>query len=242
MILRDNIPIHEQIKEDILSKIENNVYSCGQRLPSERRLSEDYKVSRVTIRQAISNLVSEGILERRIGSGTYVKQPVISQPMANLCGIVDELSQQNIFVNIQVLEFSRIVYDERDAHIWKRLQRPAAEGIYKIKRVLSTDDRPLLLDYNYFPDEIGVKYKNFDINQNIILTGLDTLGYHVDFAKQNISAKAATNSQAKALQIPPRAPLLEVERISYSKSDVPLLYTRAVFAGERYAYSVILKR
>lgn len=123
--------------------------------------------------------------------------------MANLCGIVDELSQQNIFVNIKVLEFTRIVYDEKDAHIWKSLQRPVSEGVYKIKRVLSTDDRPLLLDYNYFPDEIGVKYKNFDINQNVILTGLDTLGYHVDFAKQNISAKAATNSQAKVCRSRP---------------------------------------
>lgn len=242
MILRSGIPIYEQVKSDILNKIKNNVYLPGRRLPSERELSDIYNVSRVTIRQAISSLVTDGVLEKYPGSGTYVTQTPERQPEAYMCGIVQELEQQNIRVTINVLDFIRMPYSPKKDDIWGNLSVPPNEPVYEITRVLSTHNKPLLLDYNYFPPEIGIKYQSFDISRNVIFNALDTLGYHIHHAKQKIQAKGATSFQSKHLQIPVNSPLLEICRISFDKNDTPLLYTKASFVGERYSYNIDLGR
>lgn len=242
MILRSGIPIYEQVKSDILSKIHNNVYLPGRRLPSERELSDIYNVSRVTIRQAIASLVTDGILEKYPGSGTYVTQISERQPEAYMRGIVQELEQQNIRVAIDVLDFISIPYSKKQSNIWENLAVPPDENVYEITRILSTCNKPLLLDYNYFPPEIGIQYQSFDISRNVIFTALDTLGYHIHHAKQTIQAMGATSFQAKHLQVPINSPLLEICRTSFDKNDNPLLFTKASFVGDRYSYSIELGR
>ena len=66
------IPAYVKIHDAIRKEIEEGIWKIGQRLPSERDLADVYEVSRMTLRQAITLLVDEGILERRVGSGTYV--------------------------------------------------------------------------------------------------------------------------------------------------------------------------
>ncbi len=72
-------PIYIQIHNHIKQKIETGQWQLGQRLPSERNLSETFGVSRMTLRQAISTLAEEGILERRPGSGTYVSSQKVQE-------------------------------------------------------------------------------------------------------------------------------------------------------------------
>ena len=242
MILRDGIPIYEQIKEDIIVKIKNSTYQPGQRLPSERDLASAYNVSRVTIRQAISSLVLDNIVEKRVGSGAFVKRVAISQNMSHMRGIVSELEQLDIDLSIKLIECSRISYSDKDSDIWKYLSLSQDEYVYRIHRVLSTNTGPLLLDTNYLPDEIGAKYEQFDLSKNVIFAALDTLGYHVHHAKQTICAKAATKHQSKLLRIPVRSPLLEVCRLSFDQKHVPLLYTEADFVGDLYKYTIDLDR
>ena len=69
--------IHDQIKKDI----DNHRWAIGERLPSERDLAEQFDVSRMTLRQAVSLLVEEGVLERRVGSGTFVSSTRVQEKM-----------------------------------------------------------------------------------------------------------------------------------------------------------------
>ena len=73
------IPVYYQLKEDILKKIREGVWKVGQCIDSERELSENYGVSRMTIRQALGELVQEGILVREKGKGTFVCEPKVKQ-------------------------------------------------------------------------------------------------------------------------------------------------------------------
>src|SRR5699024_5001884 len=66
------VPAYIRIHDAIKKQIDDGFWEIGQRLPSERDLADEYEVSRMTLRQAITLLVEEGILERRVGSGTYV--------------------------------------------------------------------------------------------------------------------------------------------------------------------------
>ena len=71
-IMSNQLPVYIQIHDQIKSEIEQGIWKIGDRLPSERELAVKFNVSRMTLRQAIQNLADEGILERKIGSGTYV--------------------------------------------------------------------------------------------------------------------------------------------------------------------------
>lgn len=75
----EKLPVYIQIHDQIKANIENNTYKIGDRLPSERELSKQFGVSRMTLRQAIQTLADEGILERKIGSGTYVARQKVQK-------------------------------------------------------------------------------------------------------------------------------------------------------------------
>ena len=79
------IKIHNQLRRDI----ENHVYQVGDRIPAERQLAEQFKVSRMTLRQAIKTLEEEGILERRLGSGTYVASQKVQEKMSGIMSFTE---------------------------------------------------------------------------------------------------------------------------------------------------------
>ena len=80
--------IHDQIKKDI----DEHRWAIGERLPSERDLAEQFEVSRMTLRQAISLLVEEGVLERRVGSGTFVSSTRVQEKMRGTTSLLKLLS------------------------------------------------------------------------------------------------------------------------------------------------------
>lgn len=78
------IKIHNQIKRDV----ENHIYKVGDRIPAERQLAVEFGVSRMTLRQAIKTLEEEGILERRLGSGTYVASQKVQEKCQESCHLL----------------------------------------------------------------------------------------------------------------------------------------------------------
>ena len=241
MIFNDAMPIYEQIKNDIVDKIENGIYVPGVRLPSERQLAEEYAVSRVTVRQAVGELVNKGILHKKVGTGTYVRATKVEQSLVQLKGIIEELRQHGYNVSIRVIETVYVKWSSKNRMLWENLKLDRGEKVYKIKRVIMANNQPLLIDYNYFPEEIGRKYEMLDVSKDVIFRALEALGYHVEYATQKVSAKNATREQARLLQIEERDAVLEVERLTFSGSDVPLIYTRAVYVGTKYSYSAVLR-
>ena len=79
--MSNQLPVYIQIHDQIKSEIEQGIWKIGDRLPSERELAVKFNVSRMTLRQAIQNLADEGILERKIGSGTYVARKKVQEKM-----------------------------------------------------------------------------------------------------------------------------------------------------------------
>ena len=90
-----NIPIYIQIHDKIKEDIEKGVWSIGDRLPSERELALKFDVSRMTLRQAIQTLADEGILERKIGSGTYVARKKVQETMTGTTSFTEITLSQN---------------------------------------------------------------------------------------------------------------------------------------------------
>ena len=84
-----NSPVYIQIHNEIKKAIEAGKWKVGERIPAERELSNHFKVSRMTLRQAISTLVDEGILERKVGSGTYVASQKVQEKVSGVTSFTE---------------------------------------------------------------------------------------------------------------------------------------------------------
>src|SRR5436853_6116153 len=105
------IPMYYQIMNQLREKISAGEYTIDSALPPERELVETYQVSRMTIRQAISELVNEGILVRRRGIGTFVAPPKIEQALNSLTSFTQDMAQRGMKAGGRVLSFKDITPD-----------------------------------------------------------------------------------------------------------------------------------
>ena len=102
--------IHDHIKKDIDEKR----WAIGQKLPSERDLAEQFMVSRMTLRQAISLLVEEGVLERRVGSGTFVASTRVQEKMRGTTSFTEIVISQGKVPSSQLISYRRTIPNEQE--------------------------------------------------------------------------------------------------------------------------------
>ena len=134
-------PIYLKIKEDILQKIEAGEYKKSSRIEPERQLSLQYGVSRMTLRQAIEELVGEGYLYKVQGRGTFVSTPAFQQK--NLKSFTDTLRESGHEAKTKVLEVERVHQMRR---LCQLLEVPVSMPLVKIKRLRSADEIPTALE------------------------------------------------------------------------------------------------
>lgn len=242
MLRKDNSTIYEQIRQDILRKIENGEFTDKKKLPGERTMEASYGVSRASIRHAISMLEQEGVLVRKHGSGTYVAEKKMTQSITELRGILEDLKDSGAKINCTVLLTKRMEYTLDLHDIWEALHLLQNQKIYYVERLFYADGTPLLIEKNYFPEEVGKQCSNFDFTRDIIYDGLELLGYTVHDAHQEILARIPEDHERDVLNLGKKAAVLSVQRVNYSVNKDPVLFAEAVIAGERYSYTMDLKR
>lgn len=208
------------VKEYIIEKIESGVYSFEKAIPSERDLAELLQVNRMTIRKAIEELMFEGILVRKVGSGTYLKQNKI-----NKTDIIDE-SKKSIKV-IKVKRGDELNYGYKALGIGKD------EEYYMISRVRKVEDTPQAYEIIYLRKEFFEQLKKEDY-----LLGLRVLAkkYCEDIdVYDTVEALLGLKKVADILKIQVGAPILQIK--SYFKnSDKIFMHARTYHPGDSYIY------
>ena len=137
------IPAYYQIMNHLREKIAEGVYPINSTLPPERELVEMYQVSRMTVRQAIAELVNEGILVRRKGIGTFIAPPKLEQELSSLTSFTEDMAQRGMKAGGRILSFKEIA---PDATIQKILSISAEETVYESVRLRLADDEPMALE------------------------------------------------------------------------------------------------
>ncbi|SMB99795.1 transcriptional regulator, GntR family [Thermanaeromonas toyohensis ToBE] len=232
-------PLHEQLKDILKQKIIEGEFKPGEALPGERQLMHTYGVSRVTVRQAIGELVSEGLLYRQHGRGTFVAPRRIERPLAYLLGVAEELILEGLKVGIKVLEAGR---QDPLPEIRQQLRLKEGEQVFHVLRLIMTGPEPLLLDFSFFPSVIGQILKDIDLSKDLIYTHLELYGYKISHGVQWISAGRASQEEAQYLQCKKGSPVLVVRRITYVEGELPISVSRTVYRADRYEYRVNLYR
>lgn len=239
LIASSTKPLYLQLKESIKNKVVNKELKPGDKLPGERQLIELYSVSRITVRQAIAELVNDGILYSHHGKGTFVASTKIERPLAKLLGYGEELSNDGLETKIAVL---RSGFEMPTNEVKEKLRLKDGEKVYAVTRVFSTLDEPLLLDRAYIPPELGNLLATADLSKDLIYHIFELYGIKITRGEQEIRATVCSPKDAKLLNVGSGLEMLSIARLTFAKDDIPVSYSRALYRGDRYVYKVELKR
>jgi GntR family transcriptional regulator len=236
------IPIYYQIKHSVKAWIVNKEFSPGQKIPSENQLADRFQVNRMTVRQAISQLIQEGFLVSRRGEGTFVTNDEnrISKFGLEFTGFMDDLFYQvsrskTKSVEVNIIKSSKYVAD--------RLKlAEIGQELFQIKRLRILKNRPFGFTINYLPMDVGNKIRKEELYKKPLLQILEKdLGFQLTEALQTVEATFAAQDVAKYLGIMEGSPILFVERVMYSTNMRPIELVQSSHPGDLYKYIIRLK-
>ena len=236
------LPVYYQIKQSIKSWILNREFNPGEKIPSENELASKFGVSRLTVRQAISQLVQEGFLNSKRGEGTFVtnNENLINSFGLEFSGYMDDLFYQVSKVKAKSVEMERI---KASRLVREKLELDdEKEEVVQIRRVRLLRDKPFAYTINYLPVEIGMKISEKELYKSPLLKIMEQkLDIHFTEAFQIMEATFANQEVAGHLGISPGSPILYLERIMYTKGKKPVEFVQSSHRGDIYKYVLRLK-
>ncbi|MES2192421.1 MAG: GntR family transcriptional regulator [Pseudomonadota bacterium] len=213
-------------------------------LPGEMALVQQFGVARVTIRRALEQLSSEGLISREPGRGT---RPIdaaakASQPegrRAQLTGLLENLVSMGLKTSVKVLEVKGISASES---ISEALQIPLGSEVQKAVRVRSTREGAFSHITTYVPQALAQSFGRRELSRKPILVLLEESGVKVGRAHQTISARLADAAVAEHLDVSVGTALLAVRRLIHDENDRPVQWLHGLYRPDRYEYQMELSR
>lgn len=230
---RSVIPLHAQLKEQIRVRIDKGVYS--DRIPSERELMDAFAVSRTTVREAVSALVHEGLLQKIHGKGTFVNSCRVNEWLGTITSFTETVESMGFRPGVRLLIHGR-------GNAPDVLATLGVDEYYSIERLRFANDIPIAVERTYYPVEIGLKIANYDLNMITIYSVLESNGVILHRAEQRITAGAPSKEDAKVLRISPNSPVLIAERITVDPDNRTVELYRSIFRPDKYAFCVKMFR
>jgi GntR family transcriptional regulator len=229
------IPIYYQLAEFIREQIRLGELRPGDQVPSERILAEQYAISRMTVRQAMTFLVRDGTLVTHHGLGTFVAEPKLTHEVSHLLGFSQEMMQQGGVAVSRVLEQQQVV---PTARIVAALQLPAGAGVTKIMRLRFVDQQPLLLETSYLPTALCPGLEHEDLAMQSLYTVLhQRYGVSLHAAHQSLEATIANDYEAELFGIAPGMAMLLLEGLAFDEQKRPVEYFKAIYRGDRFKFT-----
>lgn len=213
-----NIPIYIQIHDKIKEDIEKGVWSIGDRLPSERELALKFDVSRMTLRQAIQTLADEGILERKIGSGTYVARKKVQETMTGTTSFTEITLSQNRVPSSRTVSY---FVAKPSSSEMEKLQLGPEDSILRMERIRFADDIPICFEVASIPYSLVSQYGKSEITNSFYKTLEAKSGHKIGHSNQTISAVQASEQIAEYLEIKRGDAILRVRQVSYFENGLP---------------------
>jgi len=236
-LVTPRVPRHRQIAAELTRRIAAGEFPVGAFLPSEALLAEEFDVSRMTVRHALSGLASRGLIERRHGLGTRVTETRLERHQAHQpIGLAEELMSRGIRPGSRVLKLEEIRAPEivRDD-----LKLGPRATVVRLVRLRFADDRLIGLQESMIPSRFcpGLSTSNLD---DASLTQVLRSRYGLSQARADLTIDAveASPEQAELLEVASGSALLRSTRITYLPDERPLERTIGWFPGSRYGFIV----
>ncbi|GAC1486635.1 MAG: phosphonate metabolism transcriptional regulator PhnF [Ktedonobacteraceae bacterium] len=234
------LPRYYQLKEIMRGKIRSGEWKPGDLIPSERELGEQYGISRMTARQAITELVNEGLFYREQGKGTFVSRHKITQQLIHLTGFNEDIRARGQRPSTRVLSAQMSQADEATA---ERLRIKPGQLIFVLQRLRLADEEPLALETSHLNFMGCERLLEEDFAHNSLYQQLENkYGQPLMEAEQEIEAGLVGTEEAELLQVPVGSPALFTRRVTYTERDKPIEYAKAMYCGNKYTFYTSMKR
>ncbi len=232
-IVRDSkLPIYHQLYQILRHNIARGGWRPGDMLPSESELIEQYRVSRITVRQALELLVNDGLIYRQRGRGTFVAHPTVEQGMTRIINFTEDMRQRGFQAGTEILSSGLA---PAAPEIAEKLQVEPGEELACLERLRLADGEPMSIEESYLVHRLCPDVLRDDYTQNSLRAAIERdYGLHLTRAKQVIRAISVSGELAQKLSIPPNSALLYIERVSYSQPNIPVEFLRLHHRGDRY--------
>ena len=237
---RSPVPLYYQLAESIRERIETGELVKGERLPSETDLSRESGVSRMTARQAISYLSSEGLLTVRPGVGTFVAEPKLTQDALHLLGFTERMMMQGEMVVSDVLEQGLVEAPQRVA---AQLRLSAGDRVVKIVRLRRANDVPLLLETSFVVAELCLGLENEDLTGQSLYELLERrYGLSLERSRHSLEARAAGEYEGRLFGVGAGTGVMMLEGVTYGERDRAVEFFEAVYRGDRFKFTLESRR
>lgn len=227
-------PRYIEIHNQILSRIEAGEWQPQERLPSERELALAFDVSRMTLRQAVQTLVDEGILERKVGSGTYVAEQKVSERALGVTSFTELMAATGRAAHTITVSYKTT---SPSASEIEHLKLDNMDKVLVMERLRLGDDEPILLERTTLPIKFIHSFSRTALTESLYTT-LASAGIYPGHAEQTITATLANERLSELLEIKRGDPILSVRQVSYDQHDTPFEYVRSYYVGERFEFTL----
>lgn len=229
----NKIPLYQQLYEILRARITRGELGPGDMLPTEMELMAQYGAGRVTVRQALDLLVQDGLIYRERARGTFVAQPRVEQNLVRIVNFTTDMQQRGLKPRTQILGSALL---PANAELADKLQLEIGAELAHLTRLRLADREPMsveesFLAHRYCPNILKKhNYATYPLREAL------ERDYHLRLvrAQQIIRAVAANADLARVLHVPQRAPLLHIERVSFTPDNVPLEFLRIWYRADRY--------
>lgn len=230
-------PIYHQIARVLRSRIFHGLYAEGAPIPSENELARDFGVARLTVRQAIQELRSEGVLISRRGSGTYVKPGLRMLRPVHFVGYLEDLILQALTLVTKVGAVRTVTAPPRVAEAYGL--RPSAK-VVRLERIRLMDGAPAQYSVNYLLPAIARGLPLRELGKGSLSEMLSRVGgIETTSATQTISVATAGPETARALGVKPGTALLTSDIIGF-QGIRPVNYSKVFYRPERVFFTASL--
>jgi GntR family transcriptional regulator len=225
----NSLPLYQQLQRGLRQAIETRVLGPDDALPPERDLAIEFRVSRITVRKAIDGLVSEGLLVRRQGSGTFVSARV-EKNFSKLTSFSEDMRARGRTPRSTWLKRSVGSVTPEEA---LALRSSPGTPVYRFHRIRFADDAPMCVEY---ATVLASCLPSLDAVESSLYEALEQAGNRPARALQRLRAVLFTAEQAELLHARERDAGLLVERLGFLKDGSAVEFTQSYFRGDTYDF------
>ncbi len=233
------VPYYVQVAGIIRDQLRAGRWEAGELIPSESGLCEMFGVSRTAIRQALGELVGEGLLQKEKGRGTFVSQPQVRLAVQEMRGFYDEMADRGRTVETTVLRQEVVPVPPAVA---PELALPMRTPVVCIERVRTVADDPLVHVSTYLPVHRFESLLDVDLTRSSLYAVLaEQFGCEVRGGRRRIDAVPAEGPHARLLGVKPKTPVLRVTATNVDANDVAFEHFVAWYRADRTSFEIVVQ-
>jgi GntR family transcriptional regulator len=237
---KSTIPRYYAVWRTLWSRITSGQYPAGSLIGTEVSLAAEFDVSRVTLREALSLLEQDGLVERRRSLGTFVAPDVIPRGVVEFTGYLEDVILQADLAHTTHFERMRVPAPETVA---EALDIADGSPVIRVQRLRVASGEPRMWLVDYMLEAVGADFTDDEIRGGSLIRRLDENdATRIEYGHQSISARIGSDEVCARLGIDAGSPVLYSNRTLYGAGGRPVSYAEIFYPGSRFAFEIRLGR